>query len=59
MYFGDLLRAYEKAAPPPLPSTALPPVGPRNCPSCRSPMSYVAHAQRYWCPRCKKYLDHP
>jgi hypothetical protein len=63
-YFGEITRAYMKAPPPPPPPSSdysIPQsssaISPRNCPSCGSPMSYVAGIQRYWCPNDKKYFS--
>lgn len=65
-YFGYLdktYRAYRMYAPPPPPVTSAqlsatsPTIGQRICPSCGSPMSYLANVNRYWCPKEKKYYQ--
>lgn len=57
IYFGELIRAYEKNAPPPPPPIQPFSLEHRVCPTCNSSLTYEAVAQRYWCPKCMKYTS--
>jgi len=43
---------YPKIAPPPPPPRAVP-----TCPTCNQPLAYIQEYNRWYCSKCKRYID--